>query len=123
MPYLTNLKPGQEVEVQGWITQPNWSPNATFSESKMAEHGYIAICPHTLRFKVPDYFNATVAEVEAIETALEQKAEEYHRTTAALRARKNELLQLAAPAATEVVDANPGQQFKDLPSGDNDTPF
>lgn len=123
MPHLIDLKPGQEVEVQGWIVQPNWSADATFSQGKMAEHGYVAICPHTLRFKVPSYFNATVAEVEAIETALEQKAEEYHRTTAALRARKNELLQLTAPAASEVVDANPGQQFKDLPTGDQDIPF
>lgn len=120
MPYLKDLKPGQEVEVQGWIVQPHYA-EATFSTTKLAEHGYVCIAPHTLRFKVPDYFNATVAEVEAIEQALEAKAEEYHRVTAGLRARKNELLQLSAPVASEVVDANPGQQFKDLPT--DDIPF
>lgn len=113
---VKDYKPGQVVTVPGAIFQNSYG-QATHSSGDLESHGFTKICDHALTFTIPEGFNGIVAEINSIDKALGQAADAYHSLVGELKTRKAALLQLGhEQGSTEVVDADAGQTFTDLPT-------
>jgi len=102
---MKNLIAGQEFEIPGFIVMSEYG-TVMHSEYEMTNNGYITVVPHTVKFTVPENFNAVAAEVAAIEKKLDSMADDYHKKVRNLKERIESLLCLEMSPAAEV----PGPQ-------------
>jgi hypothetical protein len=64
------------IKIEGFICKTSWD-SYTFFASRMDQHGYMTVCPHTLEFTIPEDFNPVAAELSMLEKRLDSLADEY----------------------------------------------
>lgn len=89
---LDKLKPGTEIVMEGFIAVSEYG-HMTFVNHEIP--GYMVICPHTVKFTVPEDFNLIAKSVEALDKQADVLADEYHKQRAIIADKREQLLQLA----------------------------